>query len=88
MAGAVALTGVALYFGGVILWQSSTGQYYPYGCGCAFLGGEALIGATLSLVGVLMLPLAAGMGIVAAIRPPPGGPGPVGRSSRARSGSP
>ncbi len=60
LAGVVALAGVVLYFLGVLITQSSpdaSGEGSAY-CHCLVVGGEALLGGTLSLIGLLMVPMA------------------------------
>jgi hypothetical protein len=67
LAGALLAGGVALYLAGVLLWQDSAGVPGETlaRCKCIALTAEGLVGSTMSVVGFLMLPLAAVLGTMA-----------------------
>jgi hypothetical protein len=61
----VAFAGMLLFAVGYLIWVSSpdgSNQFDP-ACHCQPVGGEALAGATIGLVGILLIPLAVGIAL-------------------------
>ncbi|MCI4366984.1 MAG: hypothetical protein L3K08_04450 [Thermoplasmata archaeon] len=61
----VAFAGMLLFTVGYLIWVNSpdgSNQFDP-ACHCQPVGGEALAGATIGLVGILLIPLAVGISL-------------------------